>query len=76
MDNQKPRSHIRLALSIVLIVVIAAGLIGAAYLLTNSTTSQSTLTRSPAPCVSSYPQSAVNRTTFSNCSARYWACTV
>jgi hypothetical protein len=66
MDNQKPRSHVRLALSMVLVVVISAGLIGAAYLLTNSTTSQSTLTRSPAPCVSSYPQSAVNRTTLSN----------
>lgn len=73
MDNQKPQSHVRLALSMVLVVVIAAGLIGAAYLRTNSTpsstssaTSQSTLIRSPAPCVTSYPQSAVNRTTLSN----------
>jgi hypothetical protein len=35
MDNQEPRSHARLAASIVLVVVIGASLIGAAYLRTS-----------------------------------------
>jgi len=36
MDSQKPRSRTKLAVSIVLVVVIGASLIGAAYLRTNS----------------------------------------
>jgi hypothetical protein len=36
MENQEPRSHARLAVSIILLVVIGASLIGAAYLRSNS----------------------------------------
>jgi hypothetical protein len=68
MDNSRPRSHLRLAAVTVLIAVIGASLIGAAYLLNNSTStaSQYTSTLSPAPCAHSYPQSAINQTTLSN----------
>ncbi len=45
MENQDPRSHVRLVASIVLLVVIGASLIGAAYLRTNpAAVSTSTIT--------------------------------
>ena len=68
MDNSRPQSHLRLAVATVLIAVIGASLIGAAYLLNNSTStaSQSTPSQSPAPCARPYPQSAINETTLSN----------
>jgi len=44
MENQEPRSHSRLAASIILVLIIGASLIGA-YLQTNSaSTSTSSLT--------------------------------
>jgi len=75
MDNPEPKNHARLAASIILVVIIGASLVGAAYLRskspqastsTSTTTSQSTTTESPAPCAQSYPSQITNRTTVSN----------
>jgi hypothetical protein len=62
MDNQEPRSRARLAVSVVLLVVIGASLIAAAYLRTNSLstgTSTSTTTSSQSATSSSVQSQGV-----------------
>ena len=75
MENQESRSHAKLVASIVLLVVIAASLVGAQYFRTNSgspststsvSTNQSTTSLPPTPCAQSYPSQITNRTTLSN----------
>ena len=63
MDNKEPRSHARLAASIVLVVVIGASLIGAAYLQNiksaiSATSTSGTASTSASSNVTSSPSSA------------------
>ena len=73
MENQEPRGHARLVASAVLLVLIAASLVGAQYYRMNSagpstslSTSESAASLPPTPCAQSYPSQVTNRTTLSN----------